>query len=439
MTTLETRPNSARPQEVLVRESESPARSSAPKRTGSAGIRVLHLSSWKTRCGIADYCANFVNALEAAGVESDVFALNRENTRFLTDPEMKALVGQFLEKARDFDVVHIQHEFGLFVGSGRLSNSIRVFRQFLKGLRSMGKPVVVTFHTEPFAAFREPKVALHPRTVLGFASSFFGRNRWGAKISPLFSRRSKRATAIAHSRYSRLALTKSGFSHERIRVIPHAIIERTNPWLERQAEAKRSLNLPDDAIVLSMFGFVAKYKGPLFAAKVLRQLPPNYHLLVIGGPHPEDNTDTTFNKILQQAGDASLRDRLRVTGYADKATIDLCQGATDICLVPYLRSTLLSASGAIAWALTSGRPVMASKIPAFVEISQTADCLALVTPEAPFEWVWAIQRLAANHAEKERLVANAKKYATNLSWKNVTDQIVAEYRQMLGKTAPATR
>jgi glycosyltransferase involved in cell wall biosynthesis len=412
------------------------ARVSDANGVSPTGLRVLHLSSWETRCGIADYCANLVHALAKHGVESEVFPLNRDETKYFVEAEMIQLADRFLERAAGFDIVHIQHEFGLFAGAGSMAGSMRILKRILRGLRSLRKPVAVTFHTEPNGACWPVVRSLKPAAALRSAGGLLQRRRWKWLVSRRFSARAKGTMAIVHTKYSRLALVKSGFHSSRISVIPHAIIERSDhPWLDRKVEAKRLLGFPEDAVVLSMFGFIAKYKGPLFAAKLLRLLPGNYRLLVIGGTHPDNSADRTLDHLLRLKNEPDLSDRLRVTGYADKSTIDLCQGATDICLAPYLLSTQLSASGALAWALTSGRPVMASKIPAFLELNHAADCLSMVTAEAPFEWAWAVQRLAQNLAERDRLVTNARRFSSKLGWDRIASMTIGEYHALLGKRA----
>ena len=54
-----------------------------------------------------------------------------------------------MEEAKNYDVVHLQNEFGLFCGPYELSFGFKVFYGIIKKLRKIGKRVFVTYHSEP--------------------------------------------------------------------------------------------------------------------------------------------------------------------------------------------------------------------------------------------------------------------------------------------------
>jgi glycosyltransferase involved in cell wall biosynthesis len=125
--------------------------------------------------------------------------------------------------------------------------------------------------------------------------------------------------------------------------------------------------------------------------------------------------------------------RLIITGYADRPTIDMYQTATDICLAPYLPTFNLSASAALTWALTSGRPVIASGIPAFEDINRAGDCLLTVMPGAAPELAWAVERLARDETLQQRLVEKAQAYAEARSWKVAAVRNQEVYEEVLAR------
>jgi len=47
---------------------------------------------------------------------------------------------RFADRAAGFDLVQVQHEFGLFCGSGRLRESILRFGRLLSALKEAGRP-----------------------------------------------------------------------------------------------------------------------------------------------------------------------------------------------------------------------------------------------------------------------------------------------------------
>src|SRR5262249_47343280 len=46
--------------------------------------------------------------------------------------------------------------------------------------------------------------------------------------------------------------------------------------------------LPDDAVLIGVFGFLNEYKGLGTAIKALQYLPANHDLLIFGGVHPQE-------------------------------------------------------------------------------------------------------------------------------------------------------
>jgi len=133
-----------------------------------------------------------------------------------------------------------------------------------------------------------------------------------------------------------------------------------------------------------------------------------------------------------------LRARVRVTGFLDAAAVDLYHAATDICLAPYLDPTQAASAG-IGWAIASGKPIIASSIPAFVEINDTADCLVTSTPGAEHELAWHIERLHGDRALQDRLTTNALRYAAQWSWGTVAQAHVDLYGELLRACGRAER
>src|SRR5580692_10372608 len=110
-------------------------------------MKVLHLSTWKARCGIGDFTETVVEHLSAAGIENQVFPLDVAALRYMTSGEVCEEMDRFARMAADFDLVHVQHEFSLFTGSGSVFDTLLHFGHLLEALHKTGKPVVVTFHS----------------------------------------------------------------------------------------------------------------------------------------------------------------------------------------------------------------------------------------------------------------------------------------------------
>ena len=394
-------------------------------------LRILQFSTWKEPCGVAGYTEDLAGALNQFGVRVEVHPINRRAQKYLTREEILADYQEFTRRACAFDVAHVQHEFGFF-GQGDLFKSIADFSALLRLLDRAGIPTVATFHTEPAFHTSWLPVLLAGRAFPAPLRWLLLGRRWKSKIGRVFGSNRKAFRAIVCSQKARLSLVKYGFDRRKIEVIPIGIYERRKRVLDDDSQsAKRRLGYPQDTVLLSTFGFVTTSKGILTAVNALRHLPRNYHLAIIGGPHPEPTDDLTLDRILQQtARDPRLHERIRVTGFVDSTAVDLYHAATDICLAPYTDPTQ-SASAGIGWAISSGKPIITSKIPAFVEINDRADCFVTFTPGAEHELAWHVERLYGDRALQDRLTRNAIRYAETWSWSAVAKAHIDLYRTLL--------
>jgi glycosyltransferase involved in cell wall biosynthesis len=219
--------------------------------------------------------------------------------------------------------------------------------------------------------------------------------------------------AVVHTRLLRRALVDAGIPAASIKLIPCG----SPPPVEQMDadEAKAALGYGPTDRVLVIFGFVSGYKGHRVAVEALRSLPAEYHLAIVGGPNPQVN-DLAFDEVLQKSRRPRLAERVRVTGYVPFSDMRLYSSAADIVLAPYVTADLAS-SAAITWAMASGHPVIASRIPAFQELNEGVPRMVLATPRAPSELAHRILQLDQDEALKAELVKNALAYVTEHSWR----------------------
>jgi glycosyltransferase involved in cell wall biosynthesis len=387
-------------------------------------LKVLHLSTWKVPCGIASYCANLVKSLNAEGIVNDVHPLKPHEWQTYLPQDVEAWQAEIVEKARHFDLVHIQHEHGFFGHCRGNSYSVKRYGRLLRALRQSGKPVVTTFHTEI-----NPGSKRMPRffkKIKGWLRTL----HWRRHVVPMFGTQPGGARAILHTNQTRFIFAEAGFPVESIHVLPHACLPKREISIDH-ATAKERLGISKHSTLLTIFGFVGAYKGHDIALDALKWLPEKYHLAIVGGAHPEARENFLHN--LLSNVNRKLRPRVTVTGYVENEVADLYYAATDICLAPYRPFANLSASGAITWALSSGRPTIASKIDAFQSIQRDAECLFMVTPELVRELAWAIEKLDKDNTLQNRLVSNALKYCDAHSWSKTAQATIRIYEQMLGR------
>jgi glycosyltransferase involved in cell wall biosynthesis len=372
-------------------------------------MRVLHVSTWDAPCGIATYSGNLVRSLDRVGIHSDVYPLAPHRWKTFTAGDVAELQADIAKQALRYDVVHFQHEHGLFGHAVSYKAAARNFGAILRLVGDAGRPVVTTFHTEPLGsrpAGRRP--SLH-----GAVRTWARRIVWRKHVSRGFASRPDATVAIAHSPATRRSLIRQGLPAAAVHIVPHGCLPQRELRLDALS-AKERLGLPAGTVLLTMFGFLGAYKGHDVAVRALARMPERFHLAICGGAHPEsqNNDLATLIRLVRKLG---LEQRVTITGWLAEEAAELHYAATDICLAPYVDASL-SASGAITWALASGKPTIASRIPAFQDICREHPCLLLTSPGMVDEIVWAADKLAGDPDISRQLVAAASRYTEGHSW-----------------------
>lgn len=389
-------------------------------------MRVLHVSTWEVPCGIATYCANLVHSLDDHGIRNDVYPIAAHRWTTFTAGDARELLRDIASQARLYDVVHIQHEHSLFGHAVSHTAATRNYGELLRLLRAVDRPAVTTFHTVPLGS--EPLG--WPPSPARWIRNWNRRHAWRRHVSGSFAAGGHGARAIVHSASTRRVLVRRGMPAEAIHIIEHGCLPSRELKLDRLS-AKTRLGLPPATVMVTMFGFVGRYKGHEVAIRALARMPDRYRLAICGGTHPESQ-DRCLASLVRLARRLGVEDRVTITGWLTEDDAALHYAATDICLAPYIDAHL-AASGAITWALASGRPIIASKIPAFQEMCRKHPCMLLTTPGMADEIAWAVEKVAADDAFARRLVDAASRYVEDHSWQRAAAETESLYAAMVAR------
>src|SRR5687768_14837510 len=132
-------------------------------------IRVLHFSSTnKDNCGVGKYQEACNAALaNVSEVENTFFEVSPYQTREMSPGELDQVMQRLKDKLEDYDILHIQHEFGLFWKDE--------IARVVEAGKSAGKKVVFTIHLSPSFVKELHPVKLHglgPRSIMAYLRQY---------------------------------------------------------------------------------------------------------------------------------------------------------------------------------------------------------------------------------------------------------------------------
>jgi glycosyltransferase involved in cell wall biosynthesis len=383
----------------------------APERA----LDVAMFTPWHERCGIRDYSAHLIEALDSrpeiastrivqapAGVAHaslrSALAHRRE------DVERFRQLGRSMNLASN--IAHIQHQYFLFGGVSPLKSHIGPF------LREIRVPAVMTVHE-----IAEPRGGFASRAAVATANraSFHHPAVTGL---------------IVHTAADLRRLAEMGHPADRLHLIRHPVPPaRPMPRVE---EARRAIDVSYPQVcgrrVVTLFGFLSIKKGHKIALEALSRLPNDVALIFAGDRHPDDNTDYEAS-LRAEIARLKLDDRVIVTGYLPDDQVPVVMAATDVAIAPFLRS---SGSGSLANLLAYGRAVVASDIEPHRELLADEPGLLLLAPkDDPERLAEATLALLADAPQRESLQRSALAYAARRTYLEMARETVQVYRHVL--------
>ncbi|MHC4547363.1 MAG: glycosyltransferase family 4 protein [Planctomycetota bacterium] len=319
------------------------------KYSGRAYPRVATISSYvPRRCGLATFCHDLLTAVVRKGYEEPlaldeavgVFAVNDSGGQRSYGPEVCFEIvqdhGQDYLDAADainagpFDLVCLQHEYGIF--GGKEGDHI------LPLLARLRKPVVSILHT----VLRDPEP--EQRAVLARVC----RHSAASVVM------SERGRIWLHDLYD--------VPRERIRVIPHGAPDV--PFTETGA-AKERLGFGARPTILT-FGFLDPSKGVEIVLDALFRLVPDFPDLlyvVLGVTHPavrRRSGERYREALIARAAALGIEENVHFHNrYVTLEDLREHLLAADVYVTPYTAREQI-VSGTLAYALATGRAIVST-------------------------------------------------------------------------------
>ncbi len=350
-------------------------------------------------CGIGAYTSYLVEKLRKLNNEVYIVSqLGAEGDKVY--PVFNATDGDLAEKAFETmikftpDVVHIQHEYGLFGKDMGVSIIPLLYK-----LKFAGIPVVVTLHSvyEDFAE----KEALITDAILRIAQA-----------------------VIVHHDFQKESLRANIRKEGKVYVIPHGAREVAPiPGAKRKLklEGKKPILLPGYFRPTKEYDRIIK-----IFPDIVKQVPEAC-LVVAGKTRLQEYRDYR-DYIFQLVEQSPVRERILVLrGQFPQRTFDTIICASDVVPIPYQKG---AQSGIMAHCLSFGKPIVASPLKAFVDTIEKAKAGLIAERDEDFKA--AIVKILKDEKLARDFSENALGFVKNhVSWRRIAKETVKVYHEIV--------
>lgn len=296
-------------------------------------------SYYPRKCGIASFNLDLYENIKDGTAQCDVVAVN-DGGIYNYPPEVKFKIDQneeedYIEASKfineqDFDVVCVQHEFGIYGG--------RNGRYILTLLRRLKMPVVTIFHT----------ILDHPTS---------DQNHIVKQLAQYSSQ------IVVMSKKGKRMLTENfGLPEIKINVIGHGIPDYSQFSFRNY---KEELGIEEKKVILT-FGLLSRNKGietTLKALPAILKKHPDTIYVILGASHPNvvREEGENYRKELMQ-----LAHRLKITSHvifinqfvSQEELFSFLQ-MSDIYIIPYLSEKQIT-SGTLVYAMATHNAVVST-------------------------------------------------------------------------------
>jgi len=370
------------------------------------------------RCGIATFTHDLHRAVSTSrpDVETSVTAMTNPGSTYDYPPAVRfqvredrfddyAQAAKFLNGA-NFDVVSLQHEYGIFGGEAG-GNIVDL-------LRRLNMPVVTTLHT----VLAQPTAAQHD------------------VMSQIIDASTKIVVMAEKGR--ELLRSVHDVPVRKIEVIPHGIVDF--PFLETH-HAKAKLGFEGKSVILT-FGLLSPSKG---IENVIEAMPsiirscPNAVYVVLGATHPN---------LLRNEGEAyrdSLTARVReldienhvvfFNQFVDQATLLDFISMCDVYATPYLNEAQMT-SGTLAFSFGLGKAIVST--PYWHAKELLADGRGILVPFGDAKAVSnEIAGLLTNEVRRQAIRKRAYAASRSMTWEQTAKRYLSVFEAVHDNFLPA--
>ncbi|MGZ4934122.1 MAG: glycosyltransferase [Halobacteriota archaeon] len=393
---------------------------------GLAPLQICFVSPYPPRFGgIATYSYELIEALKKRG--NTVFVIcNPDHNAGGHNGQEDVFPVMDVEKAGWFkdviatigklspDVVHIQHEYGLYDVNGKLSTDLI---DLLVRLNLQSVPTVITYHSVYSTLSDKESVFINLSLQLVDAG-------------------------IVHEELQKIFLPINlGWVPQNVYVIPHGAEVLEAGGVPDPPEAKQRYGLQDKEVVMCL-GWWEPYKRFEDVVKIWPEVvreAPNAVLVIAGDARPGSRDGVRYKPTLLKAIEASPAKESIVVIQGSFLPVEYLtvENAADILVFPYGRS---SQSGVLAHAFSLGKPVIVTNVGG-LEAEVEASGGGVITPLGDLEQLRDYTVLLLRNKDiRERYARRALAYVEErIGWKFVAGLHQQLYLSTTTNKARSTR
>lgn len=357
-----------------------------------AGISVAAVTTYNSRCGIAEYAAHLYEPMEGR-VSLQVFA--DDNAQPL-DPEREECVVRAWSNHRarsvdgllstlntsDADLIHVQYNFGFFT----LAELGRIIDH-----ESPRRPVVVTLHRTA------------PLEMDGLVEA----------MNDIAHQLRRCDALIVHQEADRRRLVEAG-------VVDNVHLRHlgTEAFVETDITQSRLRHgLPLSAFVVGTFGFLLPHKGVLTLVRAIAELRSrsiDAQLVAVCALHPDPSSAAHLTEVRNEISKLNLQGVVRLaTDFLDPDDARDRLAMSDVLVMPY-EQTNESASGALRSVLPIGRAMVTSDLPIFADVAGIVPSLS--APVNPVALADVLEQLWNDACRREQIALGVRRLAEEASF-----------------------
>jgi len=359
-------------------------------------MKIAYVSTYLPKqCGIATYADYLIHGIREVDTLSEIKIIAEQGASPIKQEKFEVIpcwnrkedyVEPIISQTNGIDIIHIQHEYGIYKFDARLPSVLQ---------RLINIKKIITIHCIRPAQFSER----------GDIDENFAAN-----IAQLADQ------VIVHLELQKTILARLGISSEKIHVIPHG----TELSDEDKEASRKRLGLPMDAKILLMFGFIKKHKCLHIVLEALVEILQRFkdvYLFVAGGLAPSaSKKDRDYAQLIdKRIKELGLQKNvIYPNSFFPNEEVPYLFGASDIVLFPYYEEDR-SASGSLHLALGAKKFVIASRIPKFEELKEVCDEL-LVLPYNASGIAKIALRLFEDQEFNQYVLDRTEKFRRRTSW-----------------------